>query len=88
MIESIYWYQVEVFRLPYTKDYSGLLEMKIDEKGLRTDVLLQNNKTDYEIKIGSIVSKTFEIEECHKFGCDLLDNREYCEAMWKERRKT
>ena len=79
-----YIFNAETVELEYTNKFHGLIEYKTTEDGLRFDVyLVDNDNFDNRHHIGTIINSEYDIEDCHDYCENMLDDEDYCKSVWK-----
>ena len=79
-----YIFNAEAVELEYTDKFHGLIEYKTTEDGLRFDVyLVDNDNFDNRHHIGTIINSEYDIEDCHDYCENMLDDEDYCKSVWK-----
>lgn len=77
-MERICLHYGEVFELPYTDSFVGILDIRDTEHGLRGDVIIESTKSDDRLILGTCISKDATLDEICEHCKNLLRNEEYC----------
>ena len=85
-MKTVFYYQAEAIDLEYTDKFHAFIEFESVEGGLRCEITLADSNGEDEFHIGSITSPDYDIERMHDFAENMLNNRDYCNEIW--RRKT
>lgn len=82
-MRRIHWHMCEIYALPYTNKFHGVIRMDSTCDGIRCQVILEDNKTADELGISTIINVGYNENDCREYAISVLANKEHCLTLWE-----